>query len=158
MSRLYKGRLASGSYVELNVIGKRIESVRTVEPSLNVPWLFPVLVDLQHNGSMGITYNELHHDAAGKLPRIAHHLRQHGVGRCWATLTTYPGDKLLRTAKALDQWLNAHPDENTLFAGIFHEGIFISPANAAGARARVGVARPAVARVASVHNQACWAS
>ncbi len=127
MSTLYTGRLAAGSYVELNVIGKRIDSVREVEPAADSPWLFPVLVDLQHNGSMGVAYNELHDDVAGKLPRVARHLRQHGVGRCWATLTTYPGDKLLCTAKALDQWLSAHPDENTLFTGIFHEGIFISP-------------------------------
>jgi len=127
MMTVYSGQLASGRHVELTVEGGRITDVRAADATTDAPWLLPVLVDLQHNGSLGVTFNELHAAEPEALSRIATHLRRHGVGRCLATTTTYPEDDLVRTAGQLRTWLDHDADLDALFCGLFHEGIFISP-------------------------------
>ncbi len=127
MSTRYSGRLASGQAVALTVEKGRIAAVRETAPAPDAPWLLPVLVDLQHNGSLGITYNELRDGPPVHLQTIARHLRRHGVGRCLATLTTDPREQMIRTAAQLSRWLDDDPDLDALFPGLFHEGIFMSP-------------------------------
>ncbi|MFP4027958.1 MAG: hypothetical protein ACLFWL_09220 [Candidatus Brocadiia bacterium] len=86
-----------------------------------------MLVDLQQNGALGRYYNELHDVSVEHLENVAGLLRRHGVGRCLITLTTYPEEPLLQSAAQLGQWLDERPDLASLFTGVFHEGIFVSP-------------------------------
>lgn len=124
---IYRGRLDNGPAVEITVTGPRIGNVAEIPDEEGLPWLLPVLVDLQHNGALGRYYNELHDAPPEHLLKVANLLRRHGVGRCLLTLTTYPAGDLLRTAGRLNQWLCEDADLAALFPGVFHEGLFVSP-------------------------------
>jgi N-acetylglucosamine-6-phosphate deacetylase len=125
MSNSYTGRTIDGDSVRVSVTAGHIDAVEPVAADPELPYLMPVLVDLQHNGSLGTHYNSVAN--ADQLQPIADHLRRHGVGRCLATLTTYPYDDLIRTAAVFDAVLAADPALARLFCGLFHEGVFISP-------------------------------
>jgi N-acetylglucosamine-6-phosphate deacetylase len=113
--------------VELTLSGGTIRTVEEIPADEELPWLMPVLVDVQQNGALGRYYNELHEAPPEHLQNVAALLRRHGVGRCLMTLTTYPADDLLSTARRLRTWLEDDPELDALFPGVFHEGIFVSP-------------------------------
>ncbi len=128
MSRkVYRGIDLSNSALELIVEGVTIAEVRPIALDSSLPWLLPSLVDLQHNGALGIAYNNLAEEAPSQLHQVAEHLICNGIGRCLATFTTCPYERLNTAAKAFDQALSADNMLDKLFAGIFHEGVFISP-------------------------------
>ena len=122
----YTGRDATGQAVTVAVSGSTISAITPVPTTHDdLPEILPVLVDLQHNGSLGQSYNELR--TADQLKPIARHLRRHGVGRCLATLTTHPYDALFEAASAFAAICAEDPAMARLYPGIFHEGVFISP-------------------------------
>ncbi|MCI5778801.1 MAG: hypothetical protein MR051_03135 [Lentisphaeria bacterium] len=127
MMRKYQGITLDGTAVELTVEGGIIRRVGSVAATPGLPRLLPVLVDLQHNGALGQAYNNITADDAEALRRIAGHLLRHGVGRVLATFTTADYPRLKRAAAALRGHFEADALLNTLFPGIFHEGVFISP-------------------------------
>ena len=103
MSKKYRGIKLDGSAVELAVDGDIISSVSPIPPAPDLPYLLPVLVDLQHNGALGQAYNNLTGSTADvdTLHRIADHLLSHGVGRVLATFTTTDYPRLEKAAAAL---------------------------------------------------------
>ena len=123
----YRGRLPDGACVSVAVAGTHIATVERLPADDALPYLLPVLVDLQHNGSLGIRYDSLWQHEPADLETVGNHLRRHGVGRCLMTFTTYPLDKLLLSAARVAAWLAQDAALNRLFPGIFHEGVFISP-------------------------------
>ncbi len=126
-SSTYRGRLANGEAVELHVRDERITSLTSLPPDSSLPWLFTPLVDLQHNGALGMYYHNLPTvDAPAALNAIARHLRRHGVGRCMLTFATAPFDQLIEAARQVGLALDADPDLARLFPGIFHEGLYMS--------------------------------
>ena len=129
MSKKYCGIKLDGSAVELHVDGNIISSVSPIPPTPDLPYLLPVLVDLQHNGALGQAYNNITGSAADveALHRIADHLLSHGVGRVLATFTTADYPRLETAAAALNSIFNSDKLLNSLYPGIFHEGVFISP-------------------------------
>lgn len=124
-NHFYKGITFDGRAVEVTVKGKTIASVQEIPRTPNLPWLLPPLVDLQHNGSLGLSYNAL--NSIDDLRTIGHHLLSHGVCRVLATYTTYEYDALCRGGSQLKASIESDPVLAKLFFGIFHEGFFISP-------------------------------
>ena len=55
----YSGSLPTGGAVEFEVENGVITSVTPVKDSPALPWIMPVLVDLQQNGAMGYTFSTL---------------------------------------------------------------------------------------------------
>ncbi|MFA6928850.1 MAG: hypothetical protein WCT05_00880 [Lentisphaeria bacterium] len=123
----YRGKNLSGEAIELLVDGQEISEVKAIRPDSSLPWLLPPLVDLQQNGALGVAFNNLTHESAADLARLATHLLNNGVGRCLATFTTCPYELLETAAAAFDQILQQDATLSRLFFGIFHEGVFISP-------------------------------
>lgn len=142
-NKSYHGRLADGTCVTVVVEGTRIVRVDPRSDDASLPYLLPVLVDLQHNGSLGIRYDSLWQHKPEDLTTVANHLRRHGVGRCLMTFTTYPLEKLALSAARAAAWLGQDEALNRLFIGIFHEGVFISPVDGwRGAHTREWVREP----------------
>jgi N-acetylglucosamine-6-phosphate deacetylase len=123
-------RLPEGGVARLKVSGSRLVAVEPIPGNPEkLPYALPVLVDLQHNGALGMAYNMLEQaaDAPARLMAVADHLRRHGVGRCLLTLTTYPHEGLKRTAVLVNEALSRDAGLTALFFGLFHEGVYISP-------------------------------
>ena len=125
--QVYTGRLTDDTCVSVRVEDGRIAGVTPAARDPALPQLLPVLVDLQHNGALGLEYSRISRHGIGALRDIATFLRRHGVGRCLATLITYPDDELCESAARLDEWLASDADLSSLFRGLFHEGVYISP-------------------------------
>ena len=123
----YKGILLNGDAVELNIKGSVISSVRPAEKIPGMPRLLPALVDTQQNGALTYAYNNMTEESAPDLYKIAGHLKKNCVGRVLATFTTTDYPRLERAAAALGKIFDEDQTLGTLFAGIFHEGVFISP-------------------------------
>ena len=123
----YRGIDLNNTAIELVVENDIITAVRPIAAESSLPWLLPSLVDLQHNGALAIAYNNLAEDAPAQLRQVAEHLIRNGIGRCLATFTTCPYERLNTAARAFDQALCADKMLEALFPGIFHEGVFISP-------------------------------
>ena len=123
----YQGVTIDGEAVELEVRNGRIASRRAIERTSGLPRLFPGLVDLQHNGALGHSYNNLADRAEEELECMAGHLLRHGVVRVQATFTTADYAILETAARAIDKALTRNAQLASLFPGIFHEGVFISP-------------------------------
>ncbi len=126
-SQTYTGKLMSGKCVQIRLDGQKVSKVETIPQDKSLPYILPVLVDLQQNGGLGTYYNMLGETGKDKLYGIAALLRRNGIGRCLATLTTYPFEKLKRSAELFNEVLLDDSDLATLFFGFFQEGIFISP-------------------------------
>lgn len=152
----YKGRLPDGPAVEVEVWGSRIRRVSPLPEdrwSANLPYLLPVLVDLQHNGALGAYYGEIPEMGVAKLREIAAHLRRRGVGRCLLTLVTQERSELARVAAFLGRTLGADRELERLFFGIFHEGVFISPRDGwRGAHAPAWIERPDWDRLSEIDD------
>ncbi len=143
LSTYYTGRLDDGGAVRITVAQDRIVSVDSCPESDDLPWILPVLVDLQHNGSVGRRYDHWAAWQEGDIQAVATHLRQHGIGRCLVTFTTYDYDGLRASASRYNEVVSRDHDLATLFTGIFHEGCFISPHDGwRGAHAARWVRRP----------------
>jgi N-acetylglucosamine-6-phosphate deacetylase len=125
--KFYRGIDLNNTAIELVVEDDMITAVRPIAADSSLPWLLPSLVDLQHNGALEIAYNNLAENAPAQLRQVAEHLIRNGIGRCLATFTTCPYERLNTAAKAFDQALCAEKILEALFPGIFHEGVFISP-------------------------------
>ncbi|NMA19247.1 MAG: hypothetical protein GX927_01605 [Lentisphaerae bacterium] len=125
--KFYRGIDLNNTAIELVVEDDMITAVRPIAADSSLPWLLPSLVDLQHNGALEIAYNNLAENAPAQLRQVAEHLIRNGIGRCLATFTTCPYERLNTAAKAFDQALCADKILEALFPGIFHEGVFISP-------------------------------
>ncbi len=123
----YKGKLLNGKYVCLEVTGQTISDISEIEPGDSLPMLLPPLVDLQQNGALGTYFTSFCEKDPENLNKIADYLRQHGVGRVQLTSTTGPLATLKKSLSAIDKKLSAESDLESLFYGIFHEGIFLSP-------------------------------
>lgn len=132
--------------MEVEVRGTRIHRMRSLpgsEHNAMLPYLLPVLVDLQHNGALGAYYGEVPRQGVQKLREIASFLRRRGVGRCLLTLVTQERTELDLVANFLGETLDADPDLERLFFGIFHEGVFVSPRDGwRGAHAPAWIERP----------------
>ena len=127
MTKKYRGVNLEGNAVEITIANGVICNVENVEAGADLPYLLPVLVDLQHNGALGLAYNNVVDESVMPLRKTAGHLLRHGVGRVLATFTTVDYPRLERAAAALRKILDSDPELNSLFPGIFHEGVFISP-------------------------------
>ncbi len=128
ITSVYKGICIDGTTRAVTVEAGRIKSVEVIEKTGGLPRLLPVLVDLQQNGALGHAFNNIGSEAGEKeLRLIASHLLKNGVGRVLATFTTAPYERLMTAAGTLQGILDRNPDLNSLFCGIFHEGVFISP-------------------------------
>ena len=127
MCKKYRGINLDGNAVELTVDNGVITSELVISETPGLPYLLPVLVDLQHNGALGEAYNNLLPGDDTALRKIAEHLLRHGVGRVLATFTTADYSRLERAATALCGILDNDQELASLFPGIFHEGVFISP-------------------------------
>ena len=123
----YQGQLADGRCVAVTVAGRTIDAVETIEHDRSLPYLLPVLVDLQQNGALGKAFTTIPEHGADALHDIATLLRRHGVGRCLPTLVTYSLDGLRETLGCLDRWLSQDDDLASIFIGLFNEGVYISP-------------------------------
>jgi len=151
----YVGRTPEGNLVEVEVRGGKIRSVVPVLESQNsekeIPYILPVLVDLQHNGALGAYYGEIPDVGVSKLHEIAAHLRSHGVGRCLLTLVTQERSQLERVASFLGSVFDADRDLARLYCGIFHEGIYVSPRDGwRGAHAKSWIEAPNWERLAVI--------
>lgn len=124
-SHSYKGKTLDNRAVEVTVKGKTIASVLEIPNTPELPWLLPPLVDLQHNGSLGISYCLL--DSADDLRTIGKHLLSHGVCRVLPTFPTYEYEEVCRGGSKFRKFVESDPALAKLFFGIFHEGVFISP-------------------------------
>ncbi|MFA6291256.1 MAG: hypothetical protein WC637_05705 [Victivallales bacterium] len=123
----YKGITLDGKAVEVTVQGGKISGARDIKPESGLPYLLPPLVDLQHNGALGLAYNNLNGEAPKQLRHVADFLIRNGVGRVLATFPTAPYEVLNNSAAALKSALDSDAELDSLFFGIFHEGVFISP-------------------------------
>lgn len=126
-NRSYKGVTLTGEYLEITVNGNKIDEVKIISPVSGLPYLLPPLVDLQHNGALGLAYNNLNDRTPDQLRRVAELLIRNGIGRVMATLTTAPYELLCTAAKTFNKTLNCDREMARLFSGLFHEGVFISP-------------------------------
>ena len=124
---IYRGTLLDGKAVELTVSDRTIISRKEIPHDSALPRLLPALVDTQQNGALTFAYNNMTEDSAPDLRKIAGHLKKNCVGRVLATFTTTDYPRLERAAKALGKIFDEDKDLGTLFPGIFHEGVFISP-------------------------------
>ncbi|MBR7105220.1 MAG: hypothetical protein IKC65_09755 [Lentisphaeria bacterium] len=123
----YRGILLDGRAVELTVSGSRITGSTPIDATASLPRLLPALVDIQQNGALTFAFNNITEESAPQLHKIAAHLKKNCVGRVLATFTTTDYPRLERAAAALNKIFKADQELETLFAGIFHEGVFISP-------------------------------
>lgn len=126
---VYEGRCPGGGALRLNVSGGAIVSVESRPDDERLPWLLPVLVDLQHNGALGHFFTFMEEPDLEIMPAIMNHIRRHGVGRVRLTLITVEPARLEKTLRLLDRFLSADPDAAALFFEFFQEGLFISPAD-----------------------------
>ncbi|MBE6389655.1 MAG: hypothetical protein E7043_05720 [Lentisphaerae bacterium] len=126
--RFYEGITLDNRAVRVAVSGGKIISCSPVEPHGDLPRLLPLLVDLQQNGALGYAFNQLNGDNAREaLSAIGEHLLVNGVGRVLATIPTAPYEVLKTAARSIGEVLDADDTLDRLYAGIFHEGVFISP-------------------------------
>jgi len=123
----YKGITLEGNAVEVTVSGTSIQDVRSIPSDASLPRILPCLVDLQHNGALGLAYNNLNDQTPDQLQRVGELLIRNGVGRVLATFTTAPYELLCTAAKTFNEHVNGDREMARLFSGIFHEGVFISP-------------------------------
>ena len=126
-STCYQGRLPDGRCVSLEVAGNRIAAVTPLAEQTGLPYVLPVLVDLQQNGAFGIYYHQIAERGPDKLQEVADLLRRHGVGRVQLTVPTYELTKTTVNYRLLDQILTGNADLAALYFGFFHEGNFMSP-------------------------------
>lgn len=120
----YAGTLPEGGAVEFEVVNGRIGKVTPTRDSADLPWLMPVLVDVQQNGAVGFSYSTL--KDPDQLRAIATALLRHGVGRVQATTVSVPLETLRNSVALLAKECAADPALNALFPCLFHEGIFMS--------------------------------
>ena len=120
----YAGTLLSGGAVEFLVEDGLIVSVHSIKDSAGLPWIMPVLVDLQQNGAVGNSFSSL--NSPGELRDIAETLLSHGVGRVQATTVSVPLEELRSSVKMIADECARDPLLDRLIFGLFHEGIFIS--------------------------------
>ena len=126
--RFYEGITLDNRAVRVAVSGGKIVSCSPVEPRGDLPRLLPLLVDLQQNGALGYAFNQLNgYNAREALSAIGEHLLVNGVGRVLATIPTAPYEVLKTAARSIGEVLDADDTLDRLYAGIFHEGVFISP-------------------------------
>ena len=120
----YSGTLLQGGAVEFEVEKGIITSVTPVKDSPSLPWIMPVLVDLQQNGAMGYSFSTLKNPE--QLREITTALYRHGVGRVQATTVSVPVETLLDSLKIIKEECDRDPLLNKVIFGLFHEGIFMS--------------------------------
>ncbi len=123
----YKGKLLNGKYVSLEISGQKISKVMEIPADKTLSMLLPPLVDLQQNGALGTYFTSFCEKDPESLNLVADFLRKHGVGRVQLTTTTDSLETLKKSLKAIDRKLSAEPELESIFYGIFHEGVFISP-------------------------------
>lgn len=124
---VYEGRLAGSQCVAVHVDHDHISRVEQIPSDNSLPELLPILVDLQTNGALGVSFGILREDGREALHKVVCHQRRHGVGRCLATWCTHSSEIRERTARLHGQWLAEDDDLALMLTGIFHEGVFISP-------------------------------
>lgn len=125
--KYYEGRRLDGSTVKLQVSGDKITAVTAIPERDDLPWLLPPLVDLQQNGALGVHYDQLTPETADTLEIAADQLLRKGVGRVYATFNTRPYDLVCLAGKTLANCRQQSRKLASLYFGIFHEGVFISP-------------------------------
>ena len=120
----YAGTLLQGGAVEFEVENGVITSVAPIKDSPALPWIMPVLVDLQQNGAMGYSFSNL--KSPEELRAITETLYRHGVGRVQATTVSVPVETLTASMQLLARECDNDPVLNKVIFGLFHEGIFMS--------------------------------
>ena len=100
----YAGTLLNGGAVEFEVENGIIVSVTPIKDSPALPWIMPVLVDLQQNGAMGHSFSSM--QTPDELRTVMETLFRHGVGRVQATTCSVPVETLLKTVKMISSSLN----------------------------------------------------
>ena len=124
----YEGITLDDRAVKVAAADGVITGISEIPRREGLPRLLPVLVDLQQNGALGFAFNHLHeNNTAEALEKIGSHLLANGVGRVLATLPTAPYEVLETAAECIGKVLDGNEKLNKLYAGIFHEGVFISP-------------------------------
>lgn len=125
--KTYKGNIEQGRTVEIGVDEDKIYSVTEVAFEKDLPYVLPVLVDLQHNGALGVDFHSFLTDDTSNLDKIADFVRSHGVGRIMPTFITTSVEDTIKSAENINKRLSSDSNLNALFGSFFHEGIFISP-------------------------------
>jgi len=125
----YCGQQADGSCISVCVQGRHIAGVEPIARDNGLPQLLPILVDLQHNGALGFEFSKISEAGIDNLRQIATFLRRHGVGRCLPTLITHSDDTLEKSLVCFNEWLIADTDLSSIFRGLLHEGVYISPSD-----------------------------
>lgn len=120
----YAGTLPTGGAVEFEVENGKIISVTPVKDSPALPWIMPVLVDLQQNGAVGHSFSAL--KTPEELRAVTEALYRHGVGRVQATTVSVPVETLLSSVKLIADECAKDPVLDKVIFGLFHEGIFMS--------------------------------
>ena len=120
----YSGTLHTGGAVEFEVENGIITSVTPVKDSPSLPWIMPVLVDLQQNGAVGHSFSAL--KTPEELRAVTEALYRHGVGRVQATTVSVPVDTLISSVKLIADECAKDPVLDKVIFGLFHEGIFMS--------------------------------
>ncbi len=120
----YAGTLLEGGAVEFEVENGIITRVTPIHDSPDLPWIMPVLVDLQQNGAMGNTFSTL--KSPDELRTITETLFRHGVGRVQATTVSVPVEQLTASLQIIARECASDPVLDKVIFGLFHEGIFMS--------------------------------
>lgn len=123
----FAGRTLDGECREISIHDGIIVENKRIPAKPDLPYLLPVLVDLQHNGAFGIEFNTLAKASSEQLDLLANHLRKHGVGRCLASFATQDIGLLADSMSMLASCLEKDRALSQLFSGFFQEGVFISP-------------------------------
>jgi len=123
----YEGKLLNGQFVCIEVLGDIISDISEIPEDNTLPMLLPPLVDLQQNGALGTYFSNFCDKNPDELNKIADFLRKHGLGKVQLTLTSASIETLKKSLSAINQKLSVEPELESLFYGIFHEGIFVSP-------------------------------
>lgn len=120
----YAGTLLEGGAVEFEVDNGVITRVTPIKDSSSLPWIMPVLVDLQQNGAVGHTFSTL--QSPEELRAITETLYRHGVGRVQATTVSVPVERLTASLQIIARECASDPVLDKVIFGLFHEGIFMS--------------------------------
>jgi len=125
MPALVARHYATGHPVELAWDSHHIKYLQPAAAAPALPWLAPILVDLQVNGFAGTDFQDDDLTATA-LIEAAQSLAQAACGRFFLTLITDDWSQLIRRLESLRELRQQHPELVASIAGWHIEGPFLS--------------------------------
>jgi N-acetylglucosamine-6-phosphate deacetylase len=117
----------TGQFVDVVVIGDRIESVEPSEGGhADDGWIAPALFDLQINGGLGISFNAQTLKPED-VSRVTHLCHRHGVAQYLPTLVTASFDALAHGFRTLERARSEDAAIAHAIPGYHLEGPYLSP-------------------------------